>query len=217
MKPRRSAPRHPRFVLDLRAVTMGLCLVMSACGVPGGGSVTRVDDADVPYRLLDPADTETSPPADLDESAPLVFWLRGERLVPESGTATCAQEPADAAALLLEALVAGPTEDSRADGWTSAITPESTLGVAGISGATLQVEVDPDTSVGAELLPVAVAQIVLTVTTAAGVDSVSLVSDGETVLAPLPDGVLTDEPVGRADYQDLLPVSLADKTTLGCR
>ncbi len=141
---------------------------------------------------------------------PLVFWLvANDHLVPEvpeAAALTCAEPPEAVVERLLGDLTAGPTDDARAAGRSTALPPQASLVLVGIDDGTAEVEVDPDeTSISADRLPVAVGQIVLTVTSAPGVSAVALVSDGQPVQVPLPGGALTGNPVTAEDYATLLP------------
>lgn len=194
------------------AGTVALVLLVASCGLPDGGSVTRVDDETVPYGLLDGA---TATPGAGDDGrvpgpVPLVYWLiANDRLVPEvpeAGAMTCAQPSEAVVERLLGDLTAGPTDAARAAGRSTALPPELSLVLVGVSQDTAEVELDPDeSSSSADRLPGAVGQIVLTVTSAPGVRAVALVSDGEPVQVPLPGGALTGEPVTAEDYASLLP------------
>jgi spore germination protein GerM len=106
---------------------------------------------------------------------------------------------------LLGYLTAGPTDGARAAGRSTALPPESRLSLVGLTAGTAEVEVDPETGISADRLPVAIGQVVLTVTSAPGVSAVALVSDGAPVQVPLPGGALTGEPVTAQDYASLLP------------
>jgi spore germination protein GerM len=145
-----------------------------------------------------------------------VFWLTSDRLVPEATGDSCADRPELVVQQLLGALVAGPSEQARAARRSSAIPPDSGLDLVSIVDGTVQVAIEPETSLSAERLPVAVGQIVLTVTSAPTVRSVVLVADGEPVQVPLPGGVLTDGPVTGDDYSDLLPDRFRTPRSFGC-
>ncbi|GAB3242107.1 GerMN domain-containing protein [Nocardioides dilutus] len=203
------------------ATTVAALLVtalLSSCGLPGEGSVTRVDGETVPYDLLESGapssrDAEGSP---VPGPVPMVFWLVGdERLVPSAAGASCDQPPELAAARLLEELAAGPTEDARAAGRSTAIPPESALTLVDVAEGTAQVAVAPETPISAERLPAAVGQIVLTVTSVAGVGSVLIVSSAGPVQVPLPGGALTGGPVTAEDYSSLLPDRF-EQLPVGC-
>lgn len=188
------------------AVTTLVVLALTSCGLPGSGTVTQVDDRSVPYRLLEKEAPESGTGAEVDPdgTGPQAFWLLEDVLVPEPVDASCVEPAEDVVRLLLVELAGGPPEDARAAGRSTAIAPDSPLSLDHLAEGTAVIEVDPETTVRADRLPAAVGQIVLTVTSAPGVFSVALVSDGEPVQVPLPDGVLTSSPVTAADYADLV-------------
>ena len=70
----------------------------------------------------------------------------------------------------------------------------------------------------ADRLPLAVAQIVFTATSAEGVDRVQLLRNGRIIEVPLPGGARTSAPVGAGDYLELLtgsPEPRSDAVTAG--
>jgi spore germination protein GerM len=117
---------------------------------------------------------------------------------------------------LLAALAAGPSEQGRSAGRSSAIPPDSGLELVGIVDGTAQVDIEPEASLSAERLPVAMGQIVLSVTSVPTIRSVVLVADGEPLQVPLPGGVLTDGAVTADDYADLLPDRFQSPQSFGC-
>ncbi|GAA1520552.1 hypothetical protein GCM10009788_25530 [Nocardioides humi] len=176
----------------------------------------------MPYRLLEPGTPAagSSSPAAEPGHVPLVFWLDAERLRPEAARASCADPPEEVVERLLSELSTGPSEEARAAGASSAIPPDSALDLVGVAGGLVTVDIETDTSLSAERLPVAIGQVVLTVASAPTVRSVALVSGGEPIQVPLPGGALTDGPVIARDYEDLLPVRYRESWIgrgLGCR
>lgn len=211
---RRSGP-EPGF---RRWVIAGaLACVLSSCGLPHHG-VTRVEDATVPYRLLEttgPAPSEAPSTARPGDPAPLVFWLdASEQLVPTAADASCDQSSDAQVTSLLDALSAGLSEQDRAAGRTSALAQPAVLDLVGLDGATAVVGLDPQHQISADRLPLAVAQVVLTVTSARGVGSVSFVAadDDAPVQVPLPGGALTLGPVTATDYAGLVLDAEASST-----
>lgn len=203
-----------RHVLVALAATLGL----SSCGLPGNDSIRAVDDGDVPYRLLEPV-TSPSPTGNVASArlnAPVVFWVDGDRLLPTASGADCSEEPAVLVARLLGTLAGGPSEEARAAGRSSAVPADFALELAGVDGGTATVDIQPQTSLSAEQLPVAVGQIVLTVASVPSVRSVALTSDGAPLQVPLPEGSLTEGPVRARDYVELLPPRLRAPGVLGC-
>lgn len=201
------------------AVLLAALLIAAAgCGLPGGGEVRTVDDGEVPYRLLDQggAETPTSPSPSTPADLPVVLWTSGDRLLPEAAGPRC-DEAADVLVdRLLSALAAGPSEEARAAGRSSALRPDVELASAGVSDGTVEVSIEADAAVSTELLPLAVGQIVLSVTSVPGVDSVVLLVDEEPVQVPLPAGTLTAGPVTASDYSGLVPDRFQRSGSLGC-
>ena len=80
-------------------------------------------------------------------------------------------------------------------------------------------DLDPVTIADAERLPLAVGQIVLSVTSAPGVDAVRLVTSGQPVDLPLPSGALATRDVTPEDYAALVLERITDGDgldTIGC-
>jgi spore germination protein GerM len=185
-----------------------MLMLLASCGLPGQGSVRTVDDESVPSGLLESAapSSDATGPAPVPGRVPVVYWLVDEdRLTPAASEASCAEAPQAVVTRLLEELTIGPTDEARAAGRSTAIPPESAPILVDISAGTARVEVGSETSISADRLPAAVGQIVLTVTSAPGVDSAELVSDGASVQLPLPGGALIEGPVTADDYATLVP------------
>ncbi|MDP5185423.1 GerMN domain-containing protein [Blastococcus sp. BMG 814] len=182
-----------------RAGALGAVLaVTAACGVPTGDGPSTIAPADVPYGLAAPTSPPTAAPSAVPADEAGWAYLVGAdgALVPrarDSGTGS----PEERLGELLTALAAGPTEEERAQGLSTALPSGVALTVA-IDGATATI----DLSGGAPLSSNrrAVAQLVLTAASLPGVEAVLLTSDGEPVEAPLPSGALTDAPLLPADY-----------------
>jgi hypothetical protein len=199
-------------------VALVVTALLTSCGLPGDGTIRRVDDDTVPYRLLDPADpSATSAGAEPRPGrVPVVYWLTGERLTPEATGDDCDDDPDALVDDLLAVLAAGPSEEARATGRSSAVPPEAGLRNAGVADGTVRVEVEFESSLSAERLPVAVGQVVLTLTSAPTIGAVEFVADGEPVSVPVPGGALTDSAVTASDYLDLLPDRFRAGGTAGC-
>jgi hypothetical protein len=206
---------HVRISAAVAATAM---MWLASCGLPGGGETQRIDDDTVPYQLLEsaPPAAGSSTKAGEPRRVPVVFWLDGNHLTPEATDDSCADRPDLLVKQLLGGLAAGPSDDARAAGRSSALPSDSGLDLVGIVDGTAEVEIEPETSLSAEMLPVAVGQVVLTITSAPTVQSVALVSDGKPLQVPLPGGVLTDGPVTDEDYADLLPDRYQGQGTFGC-
>jgi hypothetical protein len=190
------------------ACAVPLLLTLAACGLPDEDRTRSVDTA-VPYRLLEPAvpssdgqGADSSPP----RRAPVVLWTRGDdKLVPASVDASCADAPSDVVDLVLRTLTESPTAEQRSAGWSSALPPSARLEVVEITNHVARVDVDLLALGDPERLPLAVGQLVLSVTSAPGVDALEIVASGQSVEAPLPRGALAGGPVTADDYAPLLP------------
>lgn len=191
-----------------RVVAVSFVLALAACGLPEGSNLTTVQDSDVPYNLLDPQGPRSAPGGDaapVPVQVPVVFWLRkDERLVPSAVDAACTDGAAAVVGQVLVALAVSPTPEERTDGLASAIPPSAQLELLGLDDGVAQIELDPVTLGDAEQLPLAVGQLVLSVTSAPDVDAVSLLTSGRSVDVPLPGGALAARPVTADDYGSLL-------------
>lgn len=184
-----------------------LVMLAAGCGLPSGGART-VDDADVPYHLLsDRPDPEPDGTSDQSTSTgPLVFWVDpGGLLVPRPAPEPCRSDVEELLSGLLVTMSGGPSDQDRSDGLATALPPGSGLDLVEVDGDLVVVEVVTEAELSAERLPVAVGQVVLTMTSAPGIRQVSFVNDGEPVQIPLADGALTTTPVTPSDYVSLVP------------
>jgi hypothetical protein len=206
---------------------VALCLLVTACGLPGDGQPRVVDSTEVPYNLLDDEVPHGTTPEDLPapRGVPVVFWLRSDdRLVPAAVQASCADDDEDVVRDVLRTLAGSPTDEQRTSGLASAFPPTVRLRLRLIEGDVAQIELGAVDLVDAERLPLAVGQVVLSVTSAPGVAGVELIVADRAVELPLPGGALADRPVTADDYASLLPDRLlattdgapAVDTDLGC-
>lgn len=182
-------------------------LVASGCGLPNGGA-TKVDDEDVPYRLLAPAGRSPGSPSPTGPARPsgaLVFWVDADdRLVPSEASTSCDDPAAVQVGYLLDLLSSGPTDEVRSEGWSSAWVPRAALSLDAIEGSTAVISVDATTRTSADRLPLAIGQVTLSVTTATDVSEVVFTNEeGEPLAVPLPGGALTGAPVRPIDYARL--------------
>ena len=192
-----------------------MLLLLAGCGVPGGGHVRTIDDDAVPYRLLEAGSSADGPRVDgsVPRKVPVVFWLVGnDRLVPAAAGGACTDPPDELAKRLIAELAAGPPEHIRAAGRSSALPPAPGLRLVGIVDGTAHVEMDPSTAISADRLPLAIGQMVMSLTSSPGVEKVTFLSSGEPVEVPLPGGALATRAVSAADYADLLLDRYRDTT-----
>jgi spore germination protein GerM len=187
-------------------VLLAAPLALTACGVPTGGPPEPIPATEVPAALTAPsspaAPTETAPPA-VDQPR-LYFVGEGEVLVPRGRDVT-GTTLADRLGALLAELAAGPTPTERGDQLATALPPGVRLSVSDLTDgtATLAITGEGDSPAGRESRR-AVAQLVLTATSLAGVERVLLTHDGSPVEAPLASGELTSRPLAAADYAEFL-------------
>lgn len=174
-----------------------------ACGVPS--DPTPIAISNVPYDLLSPAAAPTSRPTTPATRGPFVYLLDSQdRLVPVENDVVD-ETPSDTVSALLGRLAAGPTEDERRAGLSTALGPTATLTLRSLEGGRALIEVvTGEHEPSADRLPLAVGQVVLSVTTVPGVASVVLTAGDQTIDAPLPSGARTDRPLVREDYEALL-------------
>ncbi len=203
------------------------CLVAAGCGVPVRGT-TAVPATSVPRGLLDPApssgsgtgaaDGPASSPDDavaapgLDGRPPTTYLLDAEDMLtpvvldpaPAAGPLGGEPDAPAVTAVLLRRLAAGPTASQRDAGLSTALGPGVPVVLVDVVGTTARVALrQPDRDPSADRLPLAAGQVVLTVTSAPGVDRVQMLRDGEPTAVPLPGGVRSSGPVTADDYAAL--------------
>lgn len=190
-----------------RAVATGLVLLVAGCGLPGNTEVRAVDATAVPYNLLDPeAQARPGQIRPVTAGTPVVFWLvDDDRLAPTAVAVSCTAPVDEIVAQQLALLAAAPDAVARPAGRSSTIPSSSGLELIDVADGVAMVEFDPATSLAADRLPLAVGQVVLTVTSAPGIEAVQVSAAGDTVEVPLPGGALTDRPVTANDYAIFLP------------
>jgi hypothetical protein len=188
------------------AVLLTVPLVLAACGVPTGGAPETIPPTEVPAALTAPsspaAPTDTAPPA-VDQ--PRLFFVGADEVLLARGREVPGTALADRLGALLDELTAGPTSTERGDQLATALPPGIRLSVTDLTDgtATLAIAADGDSPAGRESRR-AVAQIVLTATSLAGVERVLLTQGGSPVEAPLASGELTSRPLTAADYAEFL-------------
>ena len=197
------AGRGGRLALAVALVGAGAV----GCGVPQDSTVRVVDRARVPYDLLGAGPAATSgPEATRDElGVPQVFLLdAAERPVPQP-------QEVDAVGVsavlteLLERLAAGPTDEDRAQGLSSALGAGVRLELLDVTDRVARLSLRAsDQPLPADRIPLAIGQIVFTATSVDGIDRVQLVRRGRPIEVPLPGGARASGPVGASDYLRLL-------------
>nr|WP_231127085.1 GerMN domain-containing protein [Motilibacter aurantiacus] len=131
---------------------------------------------------------------------PAVYFVRDGRLEPTAAPARSGTG-LDQLDQLLAALASGPTAPQLQRGIGTALPPGVALRVSAVREGVATVDLSgelrgPDVDQG----PLAVAQIVFTVTSLRGAERVVLTRDGSPLSAPLPDGSLVDRALTASDY-----------------
>jgi hypothetical protein len=196
-------------------LAVSLLLVSTACGLPDESRSRAVDGTSVPYNLLEAPDQGGDPTPTLahPRGVPVAFWLRrDDRLTPAPVSTTCDDPTAEVVEDVLGTLAEAATSEEGSAVWTSAVPPSARLELVALEDGVAVVDLDPVALGDAERLPLAVGQLVLSVSSAPGVDGLRLVTSGEPVDVPLPDGALADRPVTADDYVELLPADLVAGT-----
>lgn len=176
-------------------------LAVVGCGAPTGSPAQTI--APVPYDLTVPpvpaAPTTTPTPS----PGPQVFLVRDEVLVAASSVSEVGGVRGTAARAL-EQLVQGPADQQRTAGLSTALFAEVPLALVDLTDGLATVDIRAgEQAPGAARLPLAVGQVVLTLTSIRGIDEVLLTSDGTRIAAPLPGGALTTQPLNARDYAEL--------------
>jgi hypothetical protein len=175
----------------------------SGCGVPDDHAVTTITR--VPYDLLQPEASAPPAPPRTATTRPFVYFLHDQDIVAVEASDVPEGDLDLAVGAVLDELSRGPSERDRAAGLTTALGPDTALRLAGLEGGLAEVDMAAGDQVPAPArVPLAVAQVVMTVTSVPGVDAVRLTRDGAAVELPLPGGALTDRPVRASDYASLV-------------
>lgn len=192
-----------------RAVAGCLLLTFAAgCGVPTDRGPVAVSEDRVPYRLLSPTSSAQASPSaapGTEVTRPQVFFINATDQLVASPQTLPASGLDTVEAALLDRLTTGPSDADRALGLDTALGQGAKLRLVKMTGGVAALEVTPgDPPPAAERLPLAVAQVVLTATSVAGVDAVILLRDGNPVDVPLPGGEQVAGPVRATQYAPLL-------------
>jgi spore germination protein GerM len=184
----------------IAVASVAVLVALGACGDDDdGGAATTTTAASATSSTGAPGSSTTAPEA--EPHLVSVYLLRGEELaVGEARTAETDAVLAEA----LRALLDGPTDFEREIGLTSAI-PEGTrlLGVELVDGvARVDLSAEIGSGGGSLSMQARVAQLVHTATQFDTVDSVRMLVDGEEVESIGGEGLMVDQPLGRADLEE---------------
>jgi spore germination protein GerM len=183
----------------LLAVVAGLLLV--GCGIAPTASPTTVAPRSVPYGLLAPPTTTTTPAEPSDN---VTIYLMGESRLVTVNRAVVA--PASIARALA-ALGRGPTTEEVAEGLDSPISTVTPITFRSLNGSTATVGLPASfAQLGGQEEIVAAAQLVFTVTAFPGVEKVSVLIGGKPATIPTGGGSLSSGALSRSDYGALAPL-----------
>ena len=192
----------------MRAVVAGvLALLLLGCGVPQDDEPRALDPAEAPFQVF-----QDPQPAPEGDGRVALHFVDEDQVVPAP---RAVEGPTDLESLL-DLLLEGPTPQQVEDGIRSALPTTFTvedveLGRNGVAVVTLG-----GTSTQISTPPLGFAQIVATLTAPGRADAVRFRLDGEDLPVPRGDTSLTEEPVDRDDYAELLaPALLEDDPAAG--
>lgn len=174
---------------------------LAACGAPTHAPAEVI--VTVPYGLASPS-TSVEPVPDATPSRGAQVYLMRDKVLVPAGAPPAASDARSTAVSALGRLLQGPTEQDRTVGMSTALGPDVRLSLVDLSNARATVDIRTgEAAPSAARLPLAVGQIVLSLTSIAGVDAVVLTSGGTPIAAPLPGGALTGQPLRARDYAEL--------------
>ena len=155
-----------------------------------------LDPSAAPYRAV----AVTPEPAPTGSRRVRIYLVRGEvlqavdRRVPSAGDVDT----------VLRVLLAGATDEESGHGLTSATPREFSTVILSPSGVAIVGLPDEGEAPGRSDEALGYAQIVLTLVELKGVDAVQFVREGEVLAVPRGDGSVTERPLTRSDFLDLL-------------
>jgi hypothetical protein len=173
-----------------------LVVVLAGCGIASETDANRVAPDEVPFGLLDDQVTTTIASGTTEP----VYLVTNDRLVPVDRTVPVGGELTD----LLELVIDGPSGVEEELGITTAL-PAGTVGSArearGVAVVDLTAEFGDIRSADQ---PLALAQIVYTLTAQPGIGAVRFTLEGQDVDVPLPDGT-SAATLARDDLETFAP------------
>jgi germination protein M len=143
-----------------------------------------------------------------------VYFIRDEKIAAAHRTVPHTLQVAAAA---IEQLLAGPTDEEREAGLSSAI-PEGTryLGTTIENGiVTVNLSSEFESGGGSFSMTARLAQVVYTLTQFPTVDAVLFELDGEPVEVFGGEGLVLDHPVDRSNFEELTPLIFAESPVVG--
>lgn len=169
-------------------------VLVIACGVPldSAPEMIEVDLGDAPELDLPVGD---------DVEAATFYLIEQGNLVPVTHELPAPVGPESVARFLVEGI--DPTDEGA--GLRTSIPTGTRVLAADRENGVVRVSLSRDFAVvGGEEELLAVAQVVLTLTDLEDVDAVTFELEGVATDVPLPNGALSDDPVGGDDYRSLI-------------
>lgn len=177
---------------------------LAGCGVPTDDRAETMDD--VPFGLLDPQASEPAETAAPPEGPAVQIYLvdpSGLRLVPVERRLV---ESEASLPDVVEVLLTGPTRAERRQGLTTAFVDDDAVGSSDLVGGVASVDLTQQfTVLDGPTQRLAIAQMVLTLTSRPGVGRVAFTLQGQPIDIPRGDGTLAQGSVARDNYRELLP------------
>ncbi|WP_196217964.1 Gmad2 immunoglobulin-like domain-containing protein [Streptomyces blattellae] len=160
-----------------------------------------------------PSTKSTTPSGGPRQVRASVYFLHGEKISPAPRTVTAPTTAAGA----LRALLAGPSRYEGGHGRTTAIPSGTTLNSVVVNRrvATVDLSGRYDDGGGSLSMRARLAQVVFTATRFPTIEKVRFELDGKPVTAFGGEGIVLNEPVGRADFEDLAPLVLVESPLIG--
>lgn len=181
----------------LRATAGAVLLLLTGCGIPVDGDPRPPRPGDVPFAL--PSTTRVPDPVGQGRVA--LYFVRDGQVV----LSTRAVRRSTPTPELLRLLFAGTAGDEAANGLTSAIPTTLTVEDVAVEGGTAVVTLAGPNDEVLRTQPIAYAQIVATLTPNRA-EGVRFRLDGADLPVPRGDGSLSDAPLDRDDYAELVAV-----------
>jgi len=188
----------------VRALAAAVLVVLAAtaCGVPQDAEPRVLDAQATPFSL--PGET-SSPPEDPTVSTgrdqvDLSFVRDGAVVLTSRPVRRTTPVPAS---VLLEMLLAGPTESELTEGLTSVIPSSLTVEDVAIEGRTTVVSLGGPEDQVRSAQALAFAQVVTTLTASEGVDGVRFRLGDSDLKVPRGDGSLTESALTSRDYAEV--------------
>ena len=187
--------------MSARAGSLLVCAVLvtglvAGCGVPIDDEPRALLPAEAPFQVLQ----SRQPAAPTGENRAVLYFVQDDRVVRQTRRV---EVPADAADVL-ELLLAGPTPEQVEEGISSALPSTFTVEGVELEGDGVAVVTLGGSSTQLSASPLAFAQVVATLTAPGLADAVRFRLDDEDLPVPRGDASVTEAPVDRRDYADLL-------------